>query len=125
MPGRSVILRRLLLDALDLTGTKGPFKFLAQTSLRIFCEHIKNVAAYGDLTRNTLVTHLAMTVPGNDPVISIDYIKRDRQCVEHSFCEFPVLLTGLVDRIIESRFVMGGQIYAHCGHLGCGVYKPG
>ena len=51
---------------------------LSKSALRIFFKYVKHVAADRDVPGNPLGADLAMTVPGYDPIIAIDNVKRDR-----------------------------------------------
>ena len=89
--GRAVIGDRLLLDTLNLAGAKCPLKFLPQPSLRIFFQHVKNVAADGDIARYALRADLAMPVPCDDPIIAVDNIERNGQSVQDGLGKFAML----------------------------------
>lgn len=77
VPCRTVVRDCLLFNSLDTPGAKGPLKFLADPTLRIFLEHVKYVASNRQITRNSLQTDLAVPVPSHDPIIAVNDIKRD------------------------------------------------
>ena len=92
VPRRTVIGDRLLFDPLNASGAKSSLKFLSDAALRIFFENVKNVTPDSHITRNSQYTDLAMTVPGDDPVIAIDNVERNRQCIEYRLGKFAMFL---------------------------------
>ena len=72
--GRTVVSDRLLLNTLDTSGAKSPFKFLTEPTLRVFFQNVKHVSADGDVSRYALSADFAMPIPRDDPIITVNNV---------------------------------------------------
>src|SRR5258707_622087 len=65
-----------LLDPMNLAGGKDPAEFAFEQLAALFCQDLKNIPAQDFAARETKFTQLPIAVPGYDPIIAIDSVKR-------------------------------------------------
>ena len=93
---------------LDLQAKKlGVFVKLNNELLRFASPSAEGLVRLDMARAAALKADLAMAVPGDDAKVAVDYVERNRQCIEHRFCELAVLRLRLRDRIVYRGFVMG------------------
>src|SRR2546426_11539376 len=73
---------RLLLDALNLSGCKHPKEFALEQVATLLSKQVKNIPSQSFAARQSKLAQLAISVPGNDAVVTIDRIKRERQRID-------------------------------------------
>src|SRR5207237_970623 len=83
----AILVDRLLLDTMDFASGKYPPEFLLQDFALLFGQHVENVASQHDAARQTQFSQLAVSVPGDDAIVTVDRVKRQRQAVDNRFGE--------------------------------------
>ena len=73
---------RLLLDTLSLSGCKHLAEFALEQVTTLLGKHVKNISAQSFAARQAELAQLAISVPGNDAVVAIDRVKRQRQRID-------------------------------------------
>ena len=76
-----------LLDTVNLAGRENLAELTFEQLTILFGEHFKNVLAENESARQTEFTQLAVAVPGDDSIFTIDRVERQRQRVDDRFGE--------------------------------------
>ncbi len=72
---------------MNLAGSKDPPEFTLQKFATLFREDLKNIFPQGFSARQSELAQFTISVPGDNPVITIDCIERQRQRIDDRFGE--------------------------------------
>src|SRR5215203_6596859 len=95
-----------MLNPFDLTTLKHTSKLLFQHVARLSCKDLKNVLTKHGPTWNTELSKLSISVPGNQAILTIDCVQRQRQAIDNRLDK-----TFLCFRLRSSFFNFAGETY--------------
>src|SRR5258708_10417768 len=124
---------RFLLDAMDLASGENLTELPFQQFAALFRQHFKNILAQNLAARQTQFAEFPVAIPGDNPVIAVDRVKRQGQRVDDRFGE-ALMHFGFggaaIDFLRQGRRGLAGaeverrDVRRQRCLLGSGVYQP-
>src|SRR5205085_173165 len=105
---RAVGRLRLLLDVLDLARGERALELATERPARLPSENLEDVSPQNVAARDALAAQLAVAVPGDDAVVAVNRVERDRKAVNDRLGEAALRL-GLGGAPLDLARQMDGR----------------
>ena len=79
-----------MFDALDVPGFENKSEFVLKQLLFLASQHVEDIFSQHRAAGNTKLAQLAVTVPGDNLVVAIDSLKREREAIDNCLDEAPL-----------------------------------